>query len=159
MRAEAHSFFLYFAQFAQAEYLESAGIGKQRSIPAHELVQPAEFAHQLMSRTKIKMIGVPQNDLRAEISRSKVFQNVLGDRFDRACCAHRHEGRCFYRPVGAMDARLTGGTGLGLDCEGQSHNLLWYRLSLNSERSEECVLFRTRRKSFCVLTLKSFEQV
>jgi len=38
-------------------------------------VQPAEVADLLVSRTQIKMIGVAENDLRAEF-----FKNVLRDR-------------------------------------------------------------------------------
>jgi hypothetical protein len=40
-----------------------------------------------------------------------------------------------------MDKSLTGRARLRLDGEGQSHKSVWYRLSLNSERSEESVFF------------------
>ena len=109
MRAETHAFFFHFAQFAQAEHLEAAGIGEQRAFPAHELVQPAHLAHQLMPRSKIQVIGIAQNDLRAQ-----VFQNVLRDGFHRPSRAHRHECRGFHGAVRGVDAGLSGQGRLGL---------------------------------------------
>ena len=56
MGAEAHAFLSQFAQLAQAENLESAGVGKNRPIPRHEPVQPAQLAHLLNSGTKIEVM-------------------------------------------------------------------------------------------------------
>ena len=116
MRAETHAFFFHLAQLAQAEDLETAGVGQQCPIPTHELVQPAQFAHQLVPRTQIEMVGIAQNDLRAQ-----VFQNVLRHGFYGSGSADRHECRRVHIPMSSVNAGLAGRTGMGLDCEGESH--------------------------------------
>ena len=125
MGAEAYALFFHFAQFAQAEYLEATGIGQQSAVPAHEFVQPTHFAHQLVPGSEIEVIGIAQNDLRAQ-----TFKDVLRNGLYCPCCSYRHEGRSFYRAVRCMDAGHAGRAGLGLDGERQSHKSLWYRLFL-----------------------------
>ncbi len=137
MRAEAHTFFCHLAQLAQAEYLEAAGIGEQRPVPAHKLVQPAQLPHQLVPRPQIKMVGIAQNDLRAQFLNQV---NVLRNGFHRPSRADGHESRRFHITVSGVDAGLTGRAGLGLDCEGKSHKDLWYRLFLKF-RAERDSLF------------------
>src|SRR3954470_6524294 len=83
-----------------------------------------------MPRSKIQVIGIPQNDLRAEIFRTKIFQDVLRDSLDRASRADRHESRGIHRAMRGVDAAKTGRAGLGLDGERKSHKSLWYRLFL-----------------------------
>ena len=116
VRAEAYAFFFHLAQLAQAEDLETAGVGEQGPVPAHELVQPAQLAHQLVPRPKVQVIGISQNDLRAQ-----VFQDVLRDRFDSSGRADRHECRRFHAAVRGVNAAQAGRTGLGLNGEGKDH--------------------------------------
>ena len=86
MRAERHALFRHLAQIAQAEYLESAGVGEDGPVPRHELLHAAELAHHLHARPQIQVIGVVQQDLDA-----KLFQHVLRHAFDCANGADRHE--------------------------------------------------------------------
>src|ERR1051325_8297518 len=116
MRTKTDSFLRHLAQLAQAEDLEAAGISQQRAVPAHEAVQPAQLAHQLMSRPKIEMVGIAKNDLR-----SQLFNDVLRNGLDRACGAHGHKGRRFDITVRGKDARQARGAGLGLNSEGKDH--------------------------------------
>src|SRR5258708_31932947 len=62
------------------------------------------------------MIGVAQNDLRAQL-----FQNVLRDGLHRARGAARHEGRRFDHAVNGLDVAEARRAGLGFNCEGQWH--------------------------------------
>ena len=81
MRAETYALFFHLAQLAQAEDLEAAGIGQQRPVPAHELVQPAQLAHQLVPRSQIEMVGIAQNDLRAQMFRTRSSRMSCGTAF------------------------------------------------------------------------------
>src|SRR6476646_7365377 len=114
MRAETYAFFFHLAQLAQAEDLEAAGIGEQRPLPAHEFVQAAQLAHQLVPRTQIQMIGIAQNDLRAQI-----LQNVLRNSLHSPSRADRHKSRRFNQAVRGVDAGLSSRADFSLDCEGR----------------------------------------
>src|SRR5579884_778357 len=132
MRAKTHAFLAHFAQLAQAEYLEAAGIRKQSAVPAHKSVQPPHFAHQLMPRPQIKMISIAQNDLRAQI-----LQNILRDGLYGSRRAHRHKSGSLYRTMRSLNARQSGRTGLSLNCERQGHasyvtGFLKFRAARNS---------------------------
>ena len=88
MRAKCDAFVRDFAQLAEAENLEAAGIGENRARPGHEFVQPAHRANQFVARTKIKMIGIREKYLHAEI-----FEILLRLPFHRGRCSHGHERR------------------------------------------------------------------
>ena len=90
MRAKGHAFLRDLAQFVQAENLEAAGVGENRARPGHEAMQSAQLADLLHPRPQVKMVGVPQKNLDAEL-----FQNVLRDAFDRGQGSDRHEDRSF----------------------------------------------------------------
>ncbi len=66
VRAEADTFIGDFAQSAEAEDLKAAGVGEHGARPADELVQAAHAADGFVSGTQVEMIGVAENDLRAE---------------------------------------------------------------------------------------------
>jgi len=89
MRPEHHAVAGDFAHPAQAEDLVAARIREEGVGPRHEAVQPAHLADNLMPRAQIKMIGVGQQDLHAEI----VGQVALAEAFDGGLRAHRHEDR------------------------------------------------------------------
>src|ERR1700722_1029341 len=88
MRAKRHAFIGDFAQFAEAENLKTAGIRKNCAGPGHELVQPAQFAVQLVAGAQIQMVSIRQQDLHA-----KVFEMLLGLSFYRRRSSHWHECR------------------------------------------------------------------
>ena len=94
VRAEADSFVGDFAKRAQAEDLKAARVGQQSARPTDEAVQPAHAPNGLVAGPQIEVIGVAQNDLRAE-----AFEYVLRNGFDRAGRAYRHKDR---RLDGAM---------------------------------------------------------
>jgi len=51
---------------AQREDLKPTGVGKDRPLPAHEAVQAAELGDQVLSRAEVQVIGVAEQDRRAE---------------------------------------------------------------------------------------------
>ena len=68
MRAETHALVRDLAQLAQAEDLKAAGVGEHGARPADEAVQPAHAADGLVAGAQIEVIGVAENDLRAQCS-------------------------------------------------------------------------------------------
>src|ERR1051326_926486 len=74
-----------------------------------------------MSRSQIKVVGIAQNNLRAEMFRTKIFKDVLWNGFDCPRGSHRHESGCFNRAVGGGDARRAGMASLRLNHEGKGH--------------------------------------
>ena len=63
---------------AQREDLEAAGVGEDRRVPAHEPVQPAEVADQLVARPEVQVVGVAEQDLRAEVAHLVRVQRLHG---------------------------------------------------------------------------------
>ena len=100
MRAELHAIRRDLAQFTQAEDLEAAGVSQHGAVPAHELVDSAGAADQLVSGTEIEVIGVGQNNGRALAFGSVGLHNILRDGFHGSSRADRHEDRSFYLAVG-----------------------------------------------------------
>src|SRR5579864_228706 len=92
VRAERDPVFCKLPQLTQTEDLKSAGIGKNRAIPRHEAMQPAHPPHDLNTWPEVKVIGIPQDDLRPEF-----LQGLLRHAFDGCDCSHRHEDRRFDR--------------------------------------------------------------
>ena len=52
-------------EFRQAEDLEPPAVRQDRPVPAHELLDPAELAYQLVPRPQEQVIGVRQDDFRS----------------------------------------------------------------------------------------------
>jgi len=90
MGAEAHTLIGDLAKLGEAEDLEAARIGKNCARPGHERVQTAELPDQLVTGTKIQVIGVGKNYGGAER-----FQVFLGERLNRRGGPDRHEYRSF----------------------------------------------------------------
>src|SRR4029077_5036115 len=74
-----------------------------------ELMQAAEFTDEFVARTQVKMIGIREDDFRAEF-----FEGFLGERFDRSLRADRHKEWSFDGAVGRGEtaAASTGRAGL-----------------------------------------------
>ena len=53
---------------AQREDLVAAGVGEDRPVPLHELVQPAELVDHVLARAEVQVVRVAEDDLRAERS-------------------------------------------------------------------------------------------
>ena len=87
-RAELHALLGDLAQRFEAEHLEAAGVGEDRTAPVHEAVQPAVRAHDLVARPQHQVKGVAEHDVGAE-----ALELFGRHRLDRAVGAHGHEGR------------------------------------------------------------------
>jgi hypothetical protein len=79
-------------------------------------MQSAEAADVFMSGAKVKMIGVAEDDLRAEF-----FEQVLRDGFHRPDGADRHEDWRFHLPVRKLKASGAGEAVSGVEGEGERH--------------------------------------
>ena len=81
MRVKADPFLFDLAKTRQRENLKSAAVGKNRSVPVHETVQSAEIPNQFVARPYMKMIGIGQDDLTAQIcevsGRKRPFDGCL----------------------------------------------------------------------------------
>ena len=53
------------AQLRQAHHLEAAGVGEDRSLPAHESVQAAQPGDALRARPQHQVVGVAEHDVGA----------------------------------------------------------------------------------------------
>jgi len=94
VRLERDTLVADVAQLRQTKGLESAAVGQDRAVPAHELVQAPEIADQVRARPQVEVVGVAQDDLRAD------FAELRGrERLHRALRADRHEDRRLDRPV------------------------------------------------------------
>ena len=88
MRAELHAFFTNFAQRAQAENLKTAAIRKNGAGPGGKLVQPPAPVHKLVAGAQIKVIGIAQNNGRANGGQ------IIGcKRLNRTHGSHGHKDR------------------------------------------------------------------
>jgi hypothetical protein len=105
MRPEGHPLIGHLRQPAQAEHLESTGIGQNRSIPAHESVQSAHPPDRLMTRPQVEVIRIAQQDSNVEI-----FEQILRDSLDGSLRSHRHEHGGFHRPMGQPHRRQPTGS-------------------------------------------------
>src|SRR5256714_2674346 len=85
------------AQRAETEHLEAAGVGEKRMRPAYETVQALMRGDDVESRPQPQMVGVAEDDLRAEL-----LELARCHGLDRAVSADRHEDR---RLDGAMRER------------------------------------------------------
>ena len=106
MGAEADAFVGDFAELAERENLEAAGVGEHGAGPADEAVQAAHAADGFVAGAEVEVVGVAEDDLGAED-----FEDVLGDGFDGAGGAHGHEDGGFDDLVwkGELGAAAAGG--------------------------------------------------
>ena len=110
VRAEEHALVGDLAEVAQAEDLESAGVGEDGARPGHEFVQPAELADQLVAGPQEQVIGVGEDDLGVELA----GQIALHDAFDRGLRADGHEDGRFDDAVRGVD-QTGASAGVGAD--------------------------------------------
>ena len=67
MRLKAHSLVRHLAQFGEAENLKSATVRQDGSGPPCEPVQSTHLSHDLMPRPQIQVVGVVQDETKAEL--------------------------------------------------------------------------------------------
>ena len=121
MRAEFHTFIAHFAQLAEAENLEAAGIGEQGPLPGHEAVQTAQLAHLFGARPQIKMIGIGQQDLRVQL-----LQRFLWHAFDSGQRSHRHKHRSFDVAMRSGQPPCPRRPKLGLNAKFERHRFILF---------------------------------
>ena len=97
MGAKLNSFFGNLAQFSQAEYLKTTGIGQNGTIPGHKTMQTTELFHQPVSRPQVEVVGIGQDDLSPDFP-----QITRTHRLYRGVSTHRHKDRC-------LDQTMCGG--------------------------------------------------
>ncbi len=98
MRLERDALFRDLANLAEAHHLEAAGVGQDRSIPAHEFVQPAEARDAFRAGAQHQMIGVAEEDVGTGVA------HLIGiERLDRRDRSDRHERRRANGPARRSD--------------------------------------------------------
>ena len=99
MRVEINSLFLDLAQLRQGEHLESAGIGKDRSVPVHKLVKSPKLFHDFVSGAHMKMIRVGQLYLRTDLM--KIYRGHSS--LNCSNCSYIHENRSLNRSMNSLE--------------------------------------------------------
>ncbi len=66
VRSKRHAVVVDLAQVLQREDLKAAGVGQQRPVPLHEVMQPAHPRDEFIAGAQVEMIGVGQDERRAE---------------------------------------------------------------------------------------------
>ncbi len=67
MILKTHSFLRDLSQFCQRKNLVTATVSQDRSVPAHEFVQPAEMFDHIEAGPNEEVISIAQNDLRLQL--------------------------------------------------------------------------------------------
>src|ERR1043166_1518912 len=88
MRAESGAFFGDRPPLRQAEDLVAPAVGENRLVPADEAMQSASARDHVVAGPQVQMIGVAQQNLRAER-----LEIAMRDAFDCALRADGHERR------------------------------------------------------------------
>ncbi len=94
---EGHAVVVDSAQVGQAEHLETARIGQDRAVPAHEPMEPAQRRDAFVAGAQRQVVGVGQQDLgarRAQVGRGQALDARLGP--------DRHELRGIDRPMRSL---------------------------------------------------------
>jgi len=103
-RAELDAGLGDLSELREAEHLEPAGVGQDRAVPAHEAMQPAELADEVVSGPEKQMVRVGEHDLGA--GRAEV---VGPERLHGGVRADRHEDRRLDDAVRGRQAPGAGG--------------------------------------------------
>jgi hypothetical protein len=119
---EGHALLLDFSVLGQAVHLIPSGIGQDGPVPAHEPMQSSRLLQDIKARTKIQVVGVPQNDVRVD----GFGQHILRHRLDGTLRANRHERGGAEVTVRRLQRAGPGlGMGInGLDDEGHGGDVL-----------------------------------
>ena len=113
---ELDALLLYGAQPGEREDLKASRVGEDRTIPVHELVQPAQLAYQLVARTQVQVIRVGEDHLRVHRAQVVGVQRLHGgERADRHECGRLDDA---VRRDEASGARGAGGL---LESEVEAH--------------------------------------
>src|SRR5882762_7288038 len=133
MGAEAHAPIGHFSQLGKAKDLIAARIREDGVRPGHELVQAAKLADEFVPRAQIKMIGVCEDDVGAEL-----FERFLAEALDGRLSAHGHEHRRFDHAMGRRQAPTPRSRGIGLCYFKRKVHL---RLNTREQYGQECLSY------------------
>ena len=108
MGVEVNAFLSDLSQRGKREDLKAAAVGEDRPVPGHEAMQPAHLLYQSVAGPDVKMIGVGQLDLAADLSEIARRKRAL----DRALRADVHKDGRLHRPVRRRELAPAGVSGL-----------------------------------------------
>ncbi len=122
---ELDSFLTDFSERREGENLKSTGIGENRTIPPHELVQATHLADELVTWPQMEVIGVRQDHRRAHRREIVGVEGLYGRKSsDRHECRRWNvavrsgiaagsgrAGRCFQRKLETQVSTDLGGAG------------------------------------------------
>src|SRR5258705_8225862 len=144
VRLELDAVFVDRPELRQREYLESAGVREDRSIPVHELVEPAHLAHDFVAGPEMEVVGVSEDHRRAHLD------EVVGvERLHRRERADGHEGRGLNGPVGGDKNAGARGAGVRDNVECESMGALGHRLEMYGDA-------RPSRRAISLRSLSAF---
>ena len=109
---KVHAVVVHIADLGQRENLVAAGIGENRALPAHEVVEATELRHEIVPRPQVQVIGIGQHHLcaqRVDLLHDQALHGALG--------AHRHERGREYDPVRGFEYSRAGRTLVCLQAE------------------------------------------
>ena len=89
VRGEIDSLLFDPPEGGQRKDLEAAGIRQNGAVPVHELMEPPHLPHQLVAGTEVKMVGIAQLNLAADLPEVKGVHASL----DSGLRAHVHKDR------------------------------------------------------------------
>src|SRR5262249_2873422 len=111
----------------EAEDLITAAVGEDRLRPSDEAMKAAASRDEIVARPQIEVIGVAEQDLRAEF-----FEIPVRDAFDGALRADRHERRRLHVAVRRGDDTGACESGAVRNAEAEHSTLTVYRSELSS---------------------------
>src|SRR5918994_1690508 len=86
MRAERRALFVHFAPCREAEHLIPAAVSEDGLVPSDECVETTELSDTRSTRPQVKMIGIGEDDLGAQ-----VVEIAMRHGFHGALSADSHE--------------------------------------------------------------------
>jgi len=116
VRLELDAVFIDGAEPCERENLKSSRVGKDRAVPAHEFVESAHLADDLVAGAKMQVVRVPENHGSAHL------HEVVGiECLHRGESSDRHECRSLHIAVRRDENAGPCGAGGVLDGERKAH--------------------------------------
>ena len=128
------------AAVGEAEDLIAAGIGQDRSLPAHEAVQASRTFDQLVAGAEVEMVGIGQHEGGAELGKVARFE-----RLDVGGGAHGGKGRHLHGTVGGVKGGAARGSLSRVNLEGKRSVHFGLRTHRHRKRRE------TLSHSLCIV--------
>ena len=97
---ERRAFLAHRARMLERENLVAAGVGQDRALPAHKLVDATQAPENLHARPQEQMISIREQNLRTGF-----LQRARELRFHRRLRSHRHEERRLHFVVQSLERR------------------------------------------------------